>query len=122
MRKGRKHTKAQVQRILEDIQALMQKNVPDSQIRYTLDLELRQYQYFAKRINLQNQELWRDLVKYDLATELIRLRRSLEESYLTAKELCTKPGLDTQDISAALRAKDSVRLDIINLLYEGQNY
>jgi hypothetical protein len=122
MRKGRKHTKAQVQRILEDIQALMQKNVPDSQIRYTLGLELRQYQYFAKRINLQNQEIWRDLVKYDLATELIRLRRSLEESYLTAKELCTKPGLDTQDILAALRAKDSVRLDIINLLYEGQNY
>ena len=122
MRKGRKHTKAQVQRILEDIQALMQKNVPDSQIRYTLGLELRQYQYFAKRINLQNQEIWRDLVKYDLATELIRLRRSLEENYLTAKELCTKPGLDTQDILAALRAKDSVRLDIINLLYEGQNY
>jgi hypothetical protein len=122
MRKGRKHTKAQVQRILEDMQALMQKNVPDSQIRYTLGLELRQYQYFAKRINLQNQEIWRDLVKYDLATELIRLRRSLEESYLTAKELCTKPGLDTQDILAALRAKDSVRLDIINLLYEGQNY
>ena len=43
----------------------------------------------------------------------------IEESYQTASDLSKTPGLDTQDVLAALRAKDGMRLDIINLLYEG---
>lgn len=119
MKKGRKHTKAQVQRILTDIRALMQQNVPDSQIRYALGLELRQYQYFARRINLQNQKIWHDLVKDEVATELLRLRASLEDTYQTALALSKTPDLGTGDLLAVLRAKDTVRLDIVTLLCEG---
>jgi hypothetical protein len=66
-----------------------------------LKIPLRSYRRYTSTINKQNQKAWYSLVKYELATELIKLRSSLEESYQTAKELCTKPGLDTQDIPAA---------------------
>jgi hypothetical protein len=98
---------------------MMQENVPDSQIRYTLNLGLRQYQYFARRIKKKNQKIWRELVKGELASELLRLRSSIENSYQTALSLLQTPGLDIQDTLAILRSKDSMRSDIINLLVEG---
>ena len=98
---------------------MMQENVPDSQIRYTLGLRIRQYQRFARRINLENQAIWRELVKGELAGELLRLRSSIESSYQAALTLLETPGLDTEDTLMILRAKDGMRSDIISLLCEG---
>ena len=116
---SRRRTKAEIQRIISDIRQLIQENVPADQIRHTLGLELRQYQRFAKTINQENQAIWRELVKGELAGEFLKLRSSLENSYQTTLTLLETPGLDTEDTLAALRAKDGMRLDICNLLYEG---
>jgi hypothetical protein len=58
-------------------------------------------------------------VKGELATELLRLRYSIESSYQSALKLLETPGLDTEDTLMILRAKDGMRSDIISLLCEG---
>ena len=79
----------------------------------------RQYQYFAKRINLQTQKIWYSLVKDELCTELLRLRNSLEESYSIALSLAKNPDGVVHDVLAALHAKDDARLSIIQLICQG---
>jgi hypothetical protein len=119
MRKGRIHTNAEVQRIISDIRTLMQQGKDDNEIREILGIEIRQYQRFTAAINKQNQKAWYSLVKNELATELIKMKASLEDSYQAALLLSKRSGLTTTDVLAALAAKDSARISVIQLLKEG---
>lgn len=80
-------------------------------------LELRTYQRHIKRIGEEDKAVWYSIIRDELATELLRLRSSLEETYLIAKGLAEDPQYNNK--LEALQAKDDARLSIVHLLTEG---
>lgn len=114
-----KPSQNKVLRKQKDISQLMQQGKTSQEIMDLLGIPLRSYRRYTAAIHKQNQKAWYSLVRDELATELLKLRASLEESYHIALTLSKKPGLDTMDVLAALRAKDDSRLSQIQMLVEG---
>ena len=114
-----KRTTANINRIYTDIRNFVHKGIPDKEIIDTLAIPRRTFYTYKKKILGEDKALWREMTSQYLPGELLRLKSSMEASFLILNELWKKPGLDTEDMLAVLKSKDSVRLDIINLLYEG---
>jgi hypothetical protein len=107
-------TNSQVQRIIKDIRSLRDNGKSDIEIRQTLGLELRTYQKYTHRIHEEDQQIWFSITQEQLATELLRLRSSLEETYKISKDMANDP--KCEDRLVALQSKDDARLSIVQLL------
>ena len=118
-KKGRVHTNSELQRIISDIRQLMEQGKTDNEIRGILGLEVRQYQRFVKSINLQNQKAWYFLVKNELATQLLALRNSLEETFTKSRELANIPGSSTTDVPRSIKLTEFSKDIHTGLLVEG---
>lgn len=117
-----KNSNNEIHRILRDISNLMQHGKSSSDIMTLLHIPLRSYRRYTSKIYKQQSKEWHDLVKHEVATQLLRLRSSYEETHLAAKELCKTPGLQTTDVLLALAAKDQALLDQLKLMLKALNY
>jgi deoxyxylulose-5-phosphate synthase len=105
-------------RIQKDISNLMQQGKSSQEIMDLLHIPLRSYRRYTAAINKQEKNAWYSLVKNELATELLRLKSSYEESFTKSRELANTSSVTT-DVLLALEAKDSAMLNIVRLLVEG---
>lgn len=113
-------TNSQVQSIERDIRSLRDSGKSDSEIRALLGLELRTYQKYNKRINEIDKAIFYSLVRDEIESQLLRLKQSLENTYITALQISQDKEYD--DRLTALEVKDSARLSICQLLVEGPKY
>jgi hypothetical protein len=111
-------TNSQVQRIKKDIRTLRDSGKSDIEIRETLGLELRTYQKYNHIIHLEDQKVWLSITQQQLASELLRLRSSLEETFKISKKMAEDPNLECGDKIEALNCMNDSRLNIIKLLVE----
>ncbi len=115
--KARHHpTNSEVQRIVKNIRSLRDNGKSDLEIRETLDLELRTYQKYSKRIIEEDKNTWFSISQGLLSSELFKLKSSLEHTYKISKELSENEDYD--DRLEALISKDNARVEIIKLLTE----
>ncbi|HEY7109803.1 MAG TPA: hypothetical protein VH415_10265 [Nitrososphaeraceae archaeon] len=78
---------SEVKRVLSDIRSLKQQNKSDKEIRDILDLKIRMYQRYVKRIHELDQDIWRKITSTQLETELLRLKQSLEDTYIITENI-----------------------------------
>ncbi len=109
---------SRVLRIEKDIRTLRDSNKTDVEIRALLGLELRTYQNYLKKIHEEDQAIWYSITSNEMATELLRLKACLEDTYLKAKQL-SENEKDVGTILEGLDAKDNARVNIVMLLIEG---
>lgn len=116
---SRKRTNANIDRIRVQIRKFVHEGIPDKEIIDTLAIPRRTFYTYKKKIIEQDKKLWREITSEYLASELLRLRSSLEETFTKSRELANTPGLDVGDVLAALNSQYSARLSILQLLVEG---
>jgi hypothetical protein len=108
--------KPPTERIIKDIRSLRDSGKSDVEIREILGIELRTFQRYTKTIYEQDQQVWFSITQEQLATELLRMKKSLEDTYKIAKEMALDP--NCEDRLAACQAANDFRLSIIHLLSE----
>jgi hypothetical protein len=113
------NSRSNILRIQKDISNLMAEGKSSQEIMVLLHIPLRSYRRYTAAIHKQQSKEWNDLVKHEVATELLMLRSSLEETFTKSRELANTPGLCTTDVLAALNSQNSARLSIIQLLCQG---
>ena len=109
-------TNSQVERIKKDIRALRDSGKSDIEIRETLGLELRTYQKYIHILHLEDQKVWLSITQEQLGSELLRLKSSLESTFLTARAMAQDP--ECKERIEALNCMNDSRLNIIKLLVE----
>jgi len=110
--------KPPTERIIKDIRSLRDSGKSDIEIRKTLGIELRTFQRYTKTIYEKDQQVWFSITREQLATELLRLRSSLEETYIIAKKMSEDESADISDRLESLAVKDNTRVVPIKLLTE----
>jgi hypothetical protein len=97
---------------------LRAQNKSDKEIRDILNLELRTFQRYTKRIHDEDKEIWYSITSNEMASELLRLKGCLEHTYQKANEISEKKE-DVGEVLEALNVKDNARVNIVMLLIEG---
>lgn len=115
-----KNSNNDIVRIEKDISQLMQQGKSSGEIMDILGIPLRTFRRYTAAIHKQNQIAWYSLVRDELATELLRLRASLEESYHIALAMAEDP--ECPNRLEALQQKDDCRLSQVHLIVEGITY
>ena len=107
-------SKVKVLRIEKDIRALLEQRKTSQEIMDILSIPERTFRRYCSRIYTEDQKTLLSITKNELASELLRLRSSLEETYKISKEMANDP--KCEDRLAALQSKDDARLSIVQLL------
>jgi hypothetical protein len=110
---------SEIQRNLIDIHRLMQANKSDEEIMHTLNLPLRTFQRYKKRIHDHNKAIWYQITRNELETELLRLKNSFEDTFRIAKQKVNDPTVKDSLKLEWLSVKDNARINIIKLLVDG---
>ena len=114
---GQHPTNSEVERVISDIGQLRAQDKTDYEIRDILNIELRTYQRYVKRINEEDKEIWCSITVNEMESELLRLKETFEQAFHRAKEN-SENEKDDGAILEALDAKDNARVNIVKLLVE----
>lgn len=108
--------KPPTERIIKDIRSLRDSGKSDIEIRELLGIELRTFQRYTKTIYEQDQEVWISITRNELASELLKLRSCLNDSYKIAKQLSEDTKLECEDRLSALQSMLDSRISMVQLL------
>ena len=112
----KKKSKVNVLRIEQDIRALLEQRKSSQEIMDILSIPERTFRRYCALIYRQDQKTWASITKHQLASSLLKLRSSLEETYDISREMALDP--KCEDRLGALASMNDARLSIIHLLVE----
>ena len=109
-----KKSKEHVIRVLEKIRELRKAKVPEREIQYQLALTPRTWERHIKKIHEEDKEIWQQVARTQLESELIKLKSSFERTFDIMDAEADK-AVTTEEKVLACRAKDDARLSIVQL-------
>ena len=112
----KKKSKVNVVRIEKDIRALLEQRKSSQEIMDILSIPERTFRRYCSRIHQEDQNTWLSITKHQLATSLLKLRSSLEETYDISREMALDP--KCEDRLGALASMNDARLSICQLLMD----
>lgn len=102
----------QVKQMLED-------NKTDSQIMETLQIPYRTYYRYKGKIMDQDKQEWAEVVKESLESRALKIKQTLEFSYMLNKQIAEDESVRPQDRIEASRVMVENQVNIWHLLKRG---